>query len=274
MARTAFQIGHRVLYHWQRFDSKDAELKRRLSTFLTTNKLYCSSPGAFNDPWDCRPHFNTALLQDKAELQRHASWAVDVCNRRQPMSAEDTARMHDTLLSDVPYATGLLVEMSEALAPVINQRYRVYCLGPDPTNVLMWSHYANDHRGICLEFGLRNDVMCCSLECEYLAEFPMMRPYEMTEEEHLRVLLAKSDVWSYEKEFRLVAQERTSATQGDGTLMTDDSYLQLPDGALTAVIVGCQGDYDAVKAIVDEAKATVVVRRAVRVPNRYALLIE
>jgi hypothetical protein len=45
MARTAFHLGHRVLYHWQRFDAKDAALKRRLMAFLATNKLYCSSPG-------------------------------------------------------------------------------------------------------------------------------------------------------------------------------------------------------------------------------------
>jgi hypothetical protein len=61
------------------------------------------------------------------------------------MSTEDTARMHATLLSDVPYATELLVKVSQELVLVINERYRVYCLGPDPTNVLMWSHYASDH---------------------------------------------------------------------------------------------------------------------------------
>jgi hypothetical protein len=62
----------------------------------------------------------------------------------------------------------------------------------------------------------------------------MIRPYEMTEEEYLRVLLAKSELWRYEQEFRLIAQERANATPGEDTLMTDGSYLQLPDGALTA----------------------------------------
>lgn len=274
LALTAFQLGHRVLYHWQRLDADRPELATRLSTFLKTKRLYCSSPGAFNDPWDCRPHFNTELLQDRRELRKRADWAVDVCNRRKPMSPGDTARMHHTLLNDVPYATRLLVQMSEDLAPAINQRYRVYCLGPDPTNVLMWSHYSGDHRGICLEFSLRNEVTCCALECEYLAEFAMMGPYHMSEEEELRVLLAKSDVWSYEKEFRLVAQERSQAIRGADTLMTDDSFLQLPANALTAIIVGCQGDYNQVKNIVDASDPSVKVKRAVRVPNRYRLLVE
>ena len=57
-----------MLYHWQRLDADRPELATRLSTFLETKRLYCSSPGAFNDPWDCRPHFNTELLQDRLEL--------------------------------------------------------------------------------------------------------------------------------------------------------------------------------------------------------------
>jgi Protein of unknown function (DUF2971) len=32
----------------------------------------------------------------------------------------------------------------------------IYCLTPDPTSILMWSHYADHHRGICLEFDVAN----------------------------------------------------------------------------------------------------------------------
>src|SRR5580693_3833269 len=35
----------------------------------------------------------------------------------------------------------------------ITTRSGVYCLSPDPCNTLMWSHYSQNHRRICLEFG-------------------------------------------------------------------------------------------------------------------------
>lgn len=275
MARTAWDRGHRVLYHWQRF-GVDPDLKHaeRLATFLRSGQLYCSSPSAFNDPWDSRPWFNTAVLQDVGERQRHADWALEVCNRHQPMLADANERMRTTLLNDPIRATKLLELMAQSLAPVIDRTYRVYCLGPDPTNVLMWSHYAGDHRGICLEYSLRNDVMCCALECEYLTEFPLLLPYDNDDNAELRTLLAKSELWRYENEFRLVAQERSQAIEHADTLVTDNSFLQLPEGALTAIIVGCQGAYDEVKRIVEENAPAVKVKRAVQMPNRYQILVE
>ncbi|MBI4190943.1 MAG: DUF2971 domain-containing protein [Betaproteobacteria bacterium] len=275
MARTAWDFGHRVLYHWQRFGvDTDPKHSERLAAFLRTRQLYCSSPGLFNDPWDCRPWFNTAVLQNAGERQRHADWALEVCNRHQPMPADANERMRITLLNDPTRATELLEQAAQSLAPVIDRRYRVYCLGPDPTNVLMWSHYAGDHRGICLEYSLRNEVMCCALECEYLTEFPLLLPYDNDDSAELRTLLAKSKVWHYENEFRLIAQERSQAIEHADTLITDDSFLQLPDGALTAIIVGCQGPYDEVRRIVNENAPTVKVKRAVRVSNRYKIVIE
>jgi hypothetical protein len=61
----------------------------------------------------------------------------------------------------------------------------------------MWAHYADDHRGICLEFDLRNEVLCGALRCEYLREFPLMKAYESSEEANLLILLAKGDAWAY-----------------------------------------------------------------------------
>lgn len=268
MVDTAWNDGHRILYHWQGFNEE------RLRSALASRTLYCSSPSAFNDPWDCKPHFNTELLADSMENEKHVQWAVDLCRRKTTMSVADIENMRRTLLTDRARATALIVKISEEIFPEINQRYRVYCLGPDVGNLLMWAHYANDHKGICLEFSLRNEVMCCALRCRYLREFPLMKAYSQTDDDNLLLLLAKAEAWAYEKEYRLVAQERSVAIPGGGTLMTDNGLLQLGDGALTAVIVGCQGDFEKVRALVQATAPAVKVKRAVRVPNRYELRVE
>lgn len=87
------------------------------------------------------------------------------------------------------------------------------------------------------------------------------------------ILLAKNKVWEYENEYRLVAQERSHAITTD-TLMTDNNMLQLPSGALSAVIVGCQADLEQVQRVVSETATEVKVKQAVRVPNRYGIRIE
>jgi hypothetical protein len=93
-----------------------------------------------------------------------------------------------------------LRKIPEGLASDIDRRDRVYCPGPDVGNLLMWSHYADNHKGVCLEFSLRNAVMCGALRCEYTREFPPMKAYSEDEADCLRILLAKADVWSYERE--------------------------------------------------------------------------
>lgn len=268
MATTAFAEGHRVLYHWQGF------VEPRLRETLQTNRIYCSSPAAFNDPWDCRPHFNSEVLDDPEECRRHADWAVDLCHRKTTMSELDLENMRRVLLTDRARAAELLRQNSDGIGQAINLRYRVYCLGPDVGNLLMWAHYADSHRGICLEFDLRNDALCGALKCEYSAEFPMMRLWDNSEAAALLVLLSKSDVWRYEQEYRLVAQERAEAVQGADTLVTDQSFLKLPVGALQAVITGCQCDHERIRALVQEVAPNVAVRRAVRVPNRFEVAIE
>jgi hypothetical protein len=189
------------------------------------------------------------------------------------MAEKDIEAMKESLRNDPARAATLITEISDSLGPTIAQRYRVYCLGPDVGSLLMWAHYADSHRGVCLEFSLRNTVMCSALKCEYLKEFPVLRLHSDEVEDGLRVLLAKADPWSYEKEYRIVAQEREQAIV-QGTLMTDKGFLKLPEGALVSVIVGCQGDFEKVSKLVQVLAPEVKVKRAVRIQNRYALKID
>ncbi|WP_018610458.1 DUF2971 domain-containing protein [Uliginosibacterium gangwonense] len=267
MAATAFEKGYRVLYHWQSFNEE------RLTRTLKDLVIYCSSPEHFNDPWDCKPFFNTKILCDPEENEKHIEWAASICRRHSPMSESDIESMKDTLRGDPARAKDLVMKISRSFVAETLQRYRVYCLGPDVGNLLMWAHYADSHKGICLEFSLRNDVMCTALPCEYLEEFPVMKLYSHENADVLHMLLAKAEPWCYEKECRIIAQERKRAI-GTDTLMTDDGFLKLSKGALVSVIVGCQGDFGKVNSLVQAHAPNVKVKRAVRVPNRYSLQIE
>jgi hypothetical protein len=254
------------LYHWQRFE------RDRLESILRCNHIYCSKPSDFNDPWDCKPYFNTELLRDTVEAQKHIEWAVRLCQSQGGMSESAIAHMRNEL-SNPDVLSGYITRLSHATQQAVIERYRVYCLGPDSSNVLMWAHYADSHKGICLKFGVRNHVFCGALQVQYCREFPATRQYSSSPSENLLPLVAKSDVWRYEREYRLIAQDSSNATNHD-TLMATAGFLQLPAGALQAVIVGCQGDYAAVKEVVAQCKVDIPVLRARRIEHRYSLEIE
>jgi Protein of unknown function (DUF2971) len=255
------------LYHWQKFDPE------HLEPLLRDNRIWFSRPDTFNDPWDCKPCFATDFVNDPEEIERYIQDYADITRRQRSDIPESIiAQRQSEFRANPALLAQKVAEITRGMWPEIAERYRVYCLGPDPGNLLMWSHYADNHRGICLEFTTSNIVMCCATQVEYCSKFPMLRLYSKGEDDNLVPLLTKASVWSYEREYRLVAQERTNSTAHD-TLMTDKNYLELPPNSLTSIIVGCQGQLDQVQALVRKLSPDLQVRAAVRQRDRYALTI-
>ncbi len=60
----------------------------------------------------------------------------------------------------------------------------------------------------------------------------------------------------------------------DGPTKLDGYFVPLPDGALTAIILGCTNeDHDEILSIVNEYAPGLAIKRAIRVPNHYKLKI-
>src|SRR5205085_3407282 len=120
---------------------------------------------------------------------------------RQPDSKlreKEHAKLVARMRSDRTYLASLIHQMS-GINTSIQDRYRVFCLTTKPTNILMWSHYADNHHGICLQFSCRNSVFLNALKVEYSEAYPLL---DLTEDDDLLPLLAKAVAWSYEDEYR------------------------------------------------------------------------
>ncbi len=58
--------------------------------------------------------------------------------------------------------------------------------------------------------------------------------------------------------------------------MTQSNYIELPDGALTAIIVGCLAHNStliAIKELIEQSTCSVKLKRAVRAHDQYKLSI-
>jgi hypothetical protein len=159
----------------------------------------------------------------------------------------------------------------------LNRIYRVYCLSTKADSTLMWSHYSNNHQGVCLEFACDNLVFASSIQIQYSEEYPTLN-FTIDGQDPLGLLplLVKSDVWSYEEEYRVIAQEVFQLPRAD-ILRTRRNFLNCPPGALRAVIMGCmipQPDAAELRRIIDrQLPQHVPLKRAVRSPDRYSLSI-
>ena len=161
---------------------------------------------------------------------------------------------------------GLSVSVQAEIA-----KRRIYCLSPNPANSLMWSHYAQNHQGICLEFHVGNRLFLKAKPVNYEAKYPAIKTDELlTEGTVEKALLTKDVCWDYEDEFRLLA---SPFLPEDSPLKLRDGYLQLPARTLVSVIVGCNGDYDTVATLVMKHMPELRVQRATRTPDNYKLNI-
>lgn len=88
---------------------------------------------------------------------------------------------------------------------------------PEYLNALMWAHYADSHKGICIKYTFPNiplqksgdKVECCSLFKDILyvnsLNRVIMRPIKKDNEiSTISAFFTKSDIWEYENEVRLL----------------------------------------------------------------------
>lgn len=122
----------------------------------------------------------------------------------------------------------------------MNTELGVLSLSKLPLDIIMWSHYGDNHRGIVLEFDksrLQSDSNYPYCEpVDYDNNVMTLRDMNTKKSEELArlILLRKAGQWRYEKEWKIIV---------DPTLRQDIRNCRtykFPKLALTGVIFGCQ----------------------------------
>jgi hypothetical protein len=267
--QTAAQQRIRRLYHYQPFDLT------RLTRTIVERTIYCSNPAHFNDPWDCKPCFSKSFLDDTSKYDQIVQWFVDVGRKHNPLVEEDEHRRRAAILqSNRGLLERMVAEATRGLEKAIAKQYRVYCLSTHPDAPLMWSHYAHSHQGICLEFSVQNELICAALPVQYRDTYPLFNLADDDVDASLEVLLTKSDIWTYESEYRLIAA--APGYRAPGVLPTKDNHLKVPAGSLISVILGCSMPNEQralVRSLIQDAGQGIALLSAQRVPDRYAIQI-
>jgi Protein of unknown function (DUF2971) len=267
--QVAGQLGLKSLYHYQDFNlTSSNDHVGRLSDILKNHRIWCSNPATFNDPWDCKPYFDPALLDDP--LTRAATAETLISTRKGGVELD---HVDEKLRRDPEFLKAAIHRFSVELLDFIASRWGVYCLSPDPCLTLMWSHYARDHKGICLEFAVQRTKFHIALKVQYQKEYPTLLLHDP--DSRFTMLLVRSDDWIYEQEFRMICPRFTDVKASP--LIMDGNYLKIGPNDLTSIILGCQIQGEAkakIEALVEKYAPNVRLRHARRAPNKYRLDIE
>lgn len=197
------------------------KLDDHLFDLIKTGNFWFSAQEELNDPYDCKyslsdEYFLNLLKNSSSHLLK------DLQDRIPKFKHLDSDRFFEIMLPTLKsqdWLNGFYnILFKEGLG------WCVCCFTTDLRNEIMWAHYADSNKGVCLEFDLSTtpELHEKIFPVEYNDTFPVINSMDDLPE----ALLRKRTAWQYEKEWRILTNVR-------GGKPFDKS-------ALTAIYFGCK----------------------------------
>lgn len=240
----------KFLYKYANFDRLD---------ILENQQIRFTQPDAFNDPFEMAPAM-TGLATDQ-EIDAYIEANFDTILRTEYDASDapyklaglsfsqfaNIARGHKSELAAAMRSTSPFIKAAMARAPEkIRSLVCVLCLCESPKDLLMWSHYGDEHKGIVIGFDTEHTVfnqkMNNSDEFRHLRRVVYVdeRPnINLVDTKAEAMLLTKGKVWEYEHEWRIIAARE----HAHRTIETGPHHIHLfdmPAQAIVSVRVGAR----------------------------------
>jgi len=213
------------LYKFTSIDKED-----NLINSLEEGYLWLSKPKDFNDPYDCYEKLVTVNPTDDL-IKRAVNSGMKNSDRTEKRRWMKSAKKNRA-------------EFKKKMEGSVAELYGnigVCCFTQNNyTDILMWSHYGDNHKGVCLKFdiSLSPKEFAPILEVKYTPNFKAI-DYDFESAKSMEhYVTTKSKVWEYENEVRKVRLLSQEPSQ----------KFNFPPESLTEIAFGCDTPYaDALK---------------------------
>ena len=199
-------VGEKVLYKYRKPND------RTIQSLIDSNVWY-SSPKTFNDPFDG--------FLELPKSREYGEFKTIMGSNLSNSNPFGDFRLGDSIAETAPGETSTAiaairsdVSADESKLEEKIKRRGLFCMADDPENILMWSHYAQNHEGICIGYSLDSSLYesyADLFEVKYTEdkEKPIVEPSDLTDTNIAieKILTWKYKDWVYEKEWRLIHKD-------------------------------------------------------------------
>jgi hypothetical protein len=220
---------------------------------LRQRKLRLADPRNFNDPFEITPRMNPVTRDEVAELLSEERFVRKYYAEVGKVSGHDESQSKAEYLKLLPARIEKIVtngpETAQSLRLQLLEHFsngfRLLCCSHTHESILMWSHYAEKHGGLVLEFETNElssnlNVDSGTNDVIYRTSPPTLPNMPWTEEQWIKcmtqIIRTKAIHWSYEEEVRiwfpLPLGMRTKAT----------FEMQIQPAAIKTAILGCKAE--------------------------------
>lgn len=230
----------KILYKYRNWNDEN---HRRI---LTDNELFLSSADLFNDPFDSSLPFQfdkkelteENILRKLIELERKNNPKFDY---QKCLGIAKEKILQNDFTSDEYWKN-----KNEEFQKRSTDRYGICCFSSKNDDLLMWSHYADSHKGLCVGFDsyqLFEATNGAIRKVQYSKYFPKVAMFHRGFEWLDPLINTKSKHWKYEDEYRI------------SKLYAAREIVNFNDSAIKEVVLGCKIDKNVREEIISIVKA-------------------
>lgn len=185
--------------------------------------VWFSKPSDFNDPFDC------GFLVDENKLRENVNYALEeICSA----TGTDISKLDKEAFSIRETDIKAFLEFQKSVYDLF-QNSGVFSLSQVNNDILMWGHYADSHRGFCIEYERHpnNPLGKKAAPVEYEDNVPSLAIKDVTSDGSgiNKLWLTKSTHWSYEKEWRVIEPHGDKSFQFPCDIKSVIFGIKMPD---------------------------------------------
>lgn len=219
---------------------------------LNNLELRTSIPNSLNDPFELSPNIDTTqFTQQRCETFLRADHNVEMWYQLEGRQRGFTSKKQFKrwYLKDIPRRAAALLpnvptnveDARKAFADTFSEHWRIVCTSRTAESVLMWSHYADNHSGLVIEFTtteppfsqIGDDCILTVVYSDKKAEYFHSNKLPQFLKRMFTVAATKARDWAYEQEIRIVVAPSPKTLRAD-------QFLPLSPRSITAVFLGCR----------------------------------
>jgi len=143
---------------------------------LKEGKYYFAPAHSFNDPLDCA----VEPIYELPPIDKIIEYQAKVLQDNEGIGFQE-ALQKSQILKRLPQMelVKFLRRIRDSIQNILRSEYGVLSLSAKNDNILMWSHYADYHKGFCIEFKRSPDNPLGSTQpVEYVKEYPCFNYFD------------------------------------------------------------------------------------------------
>jgi hypothetical protein len=199
---TIFDKYPRTIYKYRNWEDK---FHKRI---LTHNEIFMSPPNLFNDPFDCRIYEDMSWLHDEEKKQKYIEKTLIKSKDHILKNYKSEEEARKIIAGNAAYPYYYQKKSQETQDEYTDKYIGIASFAENCDSILMWSHYANHHKGFSIGFDEKKMKMSGLFGlCESVTYTENMPSYYTDESKtkEIRKELNKSIEWEYEREYRAIS---------------------------------------------------------------------